>query len=139
MSYFVAIIALLCFTAGSAQTLNDKGGVMNVDTIGTESKSLNLYNSPLYSDSLASSFCIVIKQEVKAHKHLNHCEHVIVNDGEGQMKLADKTFSIKKGDVIFIPKNTIHSVKRTGEKPLKVISIQAPFFDGKDRIMIEEK
>lgn len=111
----------------------------NTDTIGLSSKTENLYNVPLYSDSLSSSFCIVIKKEVKAHKHLHHCEHVVVAEGEGLMKLADKTFTIKKGDVIFIAKNTIHSVKTTSKTPLKVISIQAPFFDGKDRIMIEEK
>lgn len=140
MRFFVAIIGVIYFTAASAQTLAEsKGGARNVDTIGSSSKSVNLYNSPLYSDSLASSFCIVIKKEVKEHKHLYHCEHVIVNEGEGLMKLGDKTFTIKKGDVIFIPKNTVHSVKNTGEKPLKVISIQAPYFDGKDRIMTEEK
>jgi mannose-6-phosphate isomerase-like protein (cupin superfamily) len=63
----------------------------------------------------------------------------LVIEGEGQMSLADKSFKIKKGDLVFIPKNTIHSVKTTSKQPLKVVSIQAPLFDGKDRISIEEK
>ena len=52
---------------------------------------------------------------------------------------ADKSFKIKKGDLVFIPKNTIHSVITTSKQPLKVVSIQAPLFDGTDRISIEEK
>ncbi|MBA3663949.1 MAG: cupin domain-containing protein [Bacteroidetes bacterium] len=135
------ILCLLFFLSElNAQTLPVRSfeGI-NTDTIGAASKTENLYNVPLYSDSLASSFCIVIKKEVKAHKHVYHSEHIIVQQGEGIMKLGERTFPIKKGDVIFIPKNQIHSVKTTGKTPLKVISIQAPLFDGKDRVMTEEK
>ncbi|MGE0567253.1 MAG: cupin domain-containing protein [Bacteroidia bacterium] len=91
----------------------------------------------LFSDSLVSSFCIIIKSEVRAHKHMNHSEHVIVQEGEALMKLGDKEFNIKEGDVIFIPKGTTHSVLVKGKKPLKVISVQAPLFKGDDRVMME--
>ena len=43
-----------------------------------------------------------------------------------------------KGDFVFIPKNTPHSVNVISKVPLKVISVQAPFFDGKDRVLLEE-
>ena len=109
----------------------------NTDTIGVKTLSDNLYNKPLFSDSLASSFVIVIKKEVKSHKHLNHTEHVVVLAGSGEMKLNGKVFEIKKGDVVFIPKNSVHSVKTTSKEPLKVLSLQAPFFDGKDRVFTE--
>lgn len=89
-------------------------------------------------DSLSSSFCILIPNEVKPHKHLHHSEQVYVLQGEGEMKLADKTIKIKKGDLIFIPKNTVHAVKCLGKKKLKVISIQSPNFDGTDRVMVNE-
>jgi mannose-6-phosphate isomerase-like protein (cupin superfamily) len=61
----------------------------------------------------------------------------VVLEGSGQMTLGTKGFGIKKGDVIFIPKNTVHSVISMGDQPLKVISIQAPKFDGKDRVFID--
>lgn len=112
---------------------------LSVDTIGLGSTSDNIYNKALFSDSLSSSFCIVIKKEVKGHKHLHHSEQVMVIEGEGSMVLGDKILNIKKGDVIFIPKNTVHSVKNTGIVPLKVLSVQAPFFDGKDRVFVEGK
>ncbi len=113
--------------------------VVNLDTLKAPSKTDNIYNKALFNDSLCSSFCIVIKNEVKPHKHQYHSEHVYVIEGEGQMKLGNQEFKIKKNDFIFIPKNTDHSVKTTSKQPLKVISVQAPFFDGKDRIILEEK
>lgn len=136
----VLVILLLVLAKGyTAQTIPTlDASSLNVDTIGKNSKAENLYTKPLFGDSLSSSFCIVIKKEVKAHRHAMHSEHVMVVEGEGLMKLDGKEFVVKKGDVIFIPQNKIHSVKSTGKVPLKVISIQSPLFDGKDRIM-EEK
>lgn len=74
---------------------------------------------------------------MRAHKHLNHTEHVFVLEGKALMKIADRTVEIKKGDMIFIPKNTVHSVTTISKEPLKVLSWQAPFFDGKDRYFVD--
>ena len=112
--------------------------IFATDTIGTQTLSDNIYNKALAGDSLASSFCILIKKEVKAHKHQKHSEHVLVLEGTGLMKLNGKTFEIKKGDLVFIERNQVHSVKNTGPVPLKVLSIQAPRFDGSDRVFVPE-
>lgn len=109
----------------------------STDTVGLKTLSDNLYNKPAFNDSLASSFVIVIKKEVKAHKHLHHAEHIVVLEGQGQMIIGEKKLTINKGEIVFIPKNTVHSVKSTGNIPLKVVSVQAPYFDGKDRVFIE--
>jgi len=124
---------LLMFFVG-ALSAQDKN-LINTEEI--EPGNLAVTNKSLFSDSLASSFCIIIKSEVRAHKHLKHTEHVIVQSGEGVMKMNDKEFTIKPGDVIFIPKNTVHSVIVKGKKPLKVLSIQSPNFNGDDRVMME--
>lgn len=128
--------SILFFVSGifalqtSAQNLRQ-----SADTIKAPVVYENIYSRALYTDTNnVSSFVIFIKKEVKAHKHLSHAEHVIVIEGKAEMTLNDKTFSIKKGDVIFIPKNSFHSVKTSSKIPLKVLSIQAPYFDGKDRI-----
>lgn len=133
MYNWITIFLTVCFCSVNSQT------VINLDTLTLPAKTENIFNRSLFSDSLASSFCIIIKNEVKPHKHQYHSEHVYVIDGEAQMRLGEKTFKIKKGDLVFIPKNTVHAVKTTSKQPLKVISIQAPLFDGKDRIIIEEK
>jgi mannose-6-phosphate isomerase-like protein (cupin superfamily) len=126
----VIIVLSLCYS------FNAKAQLATTDSIGAKTVS-ELYNKALFGDSLASSFVIVIKKEVKHHKHIHHSEHVVVLEGSGQMTLGNKGFAIKKGDVIFIPKNTIHSVISMGETPLKVLSIQSPKFDGKDRVFID--
>src|SRR5687768_4866018 len=99
----------------------------SLDTIKAPAPFDNLYSRPLYSDSLVSSFVILIKKEVKKHKHLSHAEHVYVLEGEGEMLLGDKTLKIKKGDMLFIPKNTVHALKVTSAIPVKVLSVQAPY------------
>jgi mannose-6-phosphate isomerase-like protein (cupin superfamily) len=113
--------------------------VSGFDTIGRFTKSENIYSRKVSGDSLSTTFCILIKKEVKAHKHIFHSENVLILEGEGLMKLDGKIFAIKKGDVIFISKNATHSVKTTGKIPLKVLSIQSPAFDGSDRVFVEEK
>jgi mannose-6-phosphate isomerase-like protein (cupin superfamily) len=137
MHCFNLITVLLLYSCVTPITIGAQT-VSKTDTIGSTSKTENIYNKALYSDSLCSSFCIVIKNEVKPHKHHYHSEHVTVLEGEGLMKLDGKSFTIRKGDVVFIPKNAVHSVKRIGLIPLKVISVQAPYFDGKDRVIVEE-
>ncbi|MBA3679816.1 MAG: cupin domain-containing protein [Bacteroidetes bacterium] len=133
MRWLTVIFFVTLIYSVSSQT------VVNLDTLKLPLQTENVFNKALFSDSLASSFCIIIKNEVKSHKHQYHSEHVYVMEGEAQMRLGEKIFKIKKGDLVFIPKNTIHAVKTTSKQPLKVISIQAPIFDGKDRIIIEEK
>lgn len=127
------VLFFLISLSGNTQTL-----YQSLDTIKPPAKYENIYSRPLYKDSLeVSSTIIFIKKEVKAHKHIEHAEHVYVVEGTAEMTIGDKTFKIKKGDMIFIPKNMFHSVRTTSSRPLKVVSVQAPFFDGKDRVMKE--
>ena len=109
-----------------------------LDTVKAYGNYENIYLRKLYSDSLVSSFVIFIKKEVKAHRHVYHTEQVVILDGEGEMLIGDKKSSVRKGDILFIPKGTLHSLKVLSPTPMKVLSIQAPFFDGKDRVMAEE-
>jgi mannose-6-phosphate isomerase-like protein (cupin superfamily) len=109
----------------------------SLDTIKAPAVYDNIYSKNISSDSLSSGFVIFIKKEVKKHKHIEHTEHVYVLEGEGEMLLGDKLIKVKKGDIIFIPKNTVHSLKVNSKTPMKVLSIQSPFFDGMDRVLVE--
>lgn len=109
----------------------------SLDTIQPPASYENIYNIPVSSDSLSSSFVIFIKKEVKSHKHVTHTEHVYILDGNGEMTLGKKKFQVKKGDMIFIPKNTFHSLKVSSSTAVKVLSVQSPKFDGTDRVLEE--
>jgi quercetin dioxygenase-like cupin family protein len=90
----------------------------------------------LGNDSLSSGFFISIPDKVDSHYHKDHSEHVYIIDGNGIMNLGADTFSVAAGDYIFIPRNTIHGLRVKSLQPVKVLSIQSPFFDGRDRIPI---
>jgi mannose-6-phosphate isomerase-like protein (cupin superfamily) len=109
---------------------------ISTDTLLVKSYEKPVTSDLIYSDSLVSSFVLSIKDEVKTHKHVHHTEQVFVLSGIAMMTLSGRTFEVKEGDMIIIPKGEIHSVKVI-TSPLRVISVQAPNFDGKDRIFVE--
>jgi mannose-6-phosphate isomerase-like protein (cupin superfamily) len=109
--------------------------IKSTDTI-LPSKGEKVKVTLIHHDTLSSSFHIIIPKEVALHKHLHHTEQVIILEGTGVMTLADKNFNVKRGDVILIPKNTPHSLKVTSKIPLRCISVQAPYFDGTDRVLL---
>jgi len=97
----------------------------------------NIHVHKLDTDKNKSAVIIWIKKGVKAHIHEYHSETLVVLEGTGTMYVGDSSYSIKGGDYISVPENTVHSVTVTSEIPLKVISIQAPEFVGKDRVFVE--
>ncbi len=96
----------------------------------------NLAKHPLFSDPHTTSVLLWINGEIKLHKHEAHSEHVLVLAGKGLMRLGEETFTVRKGDLIFIPEGTPHAVT-VKKGVLKVISIQSPQFDGTDRVPLE--
>ena len=94
---------------------------------------------PYGGDSLPSGFIISIPQSVPLHRHEKHSEYVVVVSGFAMMTLGPDSFPIRPGSLIWIPKNKEHSVRVLSKEPLKVVSIQAPYFDGTDRILVPIK
>lgn len=111
----------------------------NTDTLKVPKNFDNVHVQSLAHDSLQSVFVIWVKKEVKGHFHAAHTECIVVLEGRAVMWLNDEHITIKRGDVIHVPSGTKHAVLEVkGNKTLKVISIQAPYFDGKDRIFIQD-
>ncbi len=129
------ITLLLCCALGLSGSTRGQRIISEADrTCATGEGSVHV--SALYSDSLCSSFLICIDTEVKPHVHVHHTEHVFVLDGEGVMRLGDVERTVRTGDAIIIPAGTVHAVKVRGTSPLRVISVQAPRFDGTDRVFV---
>lgn len=91
----------------------------------------------LATDKHASQFLIFVRQAVKNHRHLSHSETIYVLEGRGQMQLGDRQFAIGPGDFIQVPEGVVHGVRVSSDQPLKVLSVQAPEFDGTDRVWVE--
>mgnify|MGYP001049230379 CR=1 FL=1 len=111
--------------------------VHSLPKISAAPKSENISITPLGSNKDASDYVIFIKENVKAHYHAEHTELVYVLAGTGTMQLGKRTVNINAGDYIRIPPKMVHAVKVTSKKPLKVLSIQTPEFDGKDRHFVD--
>ncbi|MDF1676842.1 MAG: cupin domain-containing protein [Vicingaceae bacterium] len=126
----VLYTALFIFVA----TLSFSQEITNVKDLQPSEDYDNIHIKKLDTDSNSTSFVIWIKQGVKSHKHEHHSEVLYVIEGEGEMTIGEKTNKIKGGDYFRIPKNTYHSLKVTSKEPVKVISVQAPEFFGKDRV-----
>lgn len=107
---------------------------IDVKTISPDTTFDNIHVKKLYSDTNSTSFLIWVKSSVKSHKHITHTETIQIIEGAAIMTIDSKTFPIKEHDFFVIPPNTYHSVKVTSPTPLKLISIQSPFFNGDDRI-----
>jgi quercetin dioxygenase-like cupin family protein len=97
----------------------------------------NIYTEKISEDSLQSTFFIAVKKNVLHHYHKEHSECIVILSGKGDMTLGNQKIKLRKGVQVSIPKNTIHSVAVRSKKPLRVISIQSPMFDVKDRHFVE--
>ena len=107
---------------------------VNLNTLNPGLEYENIHVKKLDSDSNSTSFLIWIKNHVKEHKHEHHSEVIYVIEGKGEMTIGNNSFKIKTGDYFKIPKNTYHALKVSDTIPIKVISVQAPEFFGKDRV-----
>lgn len=106
----------------------------NLNDLSFNPQEAGIQTHRLYDDSLSSSFLIYVRDSVPEHFHRDHAEQVFILEGEAEMMLGEKQFRVIPGDIIYIPRNTTHKVKVLSSKPLKLLSFQAPFFDGKDRV-----
>ncbi len=98
----------------------------------------NIKVKKLALDSLSSGFLIWVKKNVRPHRHEFHSETVYIIEGEGEMVVDNDTLHIKPGSYVFIPTNKVHSLTVDESKGvMKALSVQAPFFDGTDRVFVE--
>ena len=108
------------------------------DTITMPEEANTIYVHRIAGDSLSTTFLILVEEKVPMHKHDKHSETVVVLEGTASMLLGEENIEIKKGDILFIPAGTWHKLIVTSEVPLKVVSVQAPHFDGTDRIFYQK-
>jgi mannose-6-phosphate isomerase-like protein (cupin superfamily) len=87
----------------------------------------NLLNNPNYEKFSVAKVKIVGEQKFGSNPNSDLAYFVL--EGEGKFFIEDKAFSVKKGDLIFIPKNTKY--KDSGN--LTLLAISSPRFDKNKR------
>jgi len=67
--------------------------------------------------------------------HYKRSEHWVITSGEAEVCLDDKTFTLKSGDSVYIPKEARHTIKNTTDDPLEFIEVQTGTYFGEDDIV----
>lgn len=129
---------LLLLTLMATCYLGHTQSIQSVDSIQPAEFFDNIYIHKIDGDELTTWFIIWVRDSVRTHKHIKHTETIYILEGEGKFYFGDSAVTVNKGDLLFIPKHTWHSVKVTSSKPMKVISNQSPAFYGEDRRFKDE-
>tara|TARA_R110002072_G_scaffold81750_2_gene186935 strand:- start:147 stop:587 length:441 start_codon:yes stop_codon:yes gene_type:complete len=63
-------------------------------------------------------------KRLSLQKHLHRSEYWLVASGVGIVQVGEKEISLKSGNSVVIPKNTVHRVTNPGQETLVFIEIQ---------------
>lgn len=91
----------------------------------------------LAGGEFGSVFVATPKSPIRPHYHAEHDETVVIVRGSGRVRLGESERKVKSGDVVFVPRGTIHAyLPEVGDEV--IVSCFAPVFDGKDRIFVDK-
>ena len=139
LTIFLIVGFIGSFDAYSTDTLSDGKSGVYINSIKMPENTENIYVHKLSTDKHSSQFVVFVRQFVPTHKHEHHSESVYVLSGEGEFNLNGQVSKISSGHFIYIPEGAVHGVKTTSKEPLKVLSVQAPEFFGKDRVPVPSR
>jgi quercetin dioxygenase-like cupin family protein len=80
-------------------------------------------------ESISANIATSSGDESKLHTQPDHDEIVVVIDGEAEFRIGEEIRKVGPGDLMFIPRNTLHGRVRTLSESMSALSIYAPYFD----------
>lgn len=85
----------------------------------------------------ASYHIVCVNTSEKPHVHDKHDLVVTVLSGNARIHLGLKTHNLTAGDVIQIPRGTLHWIENTGgKKPTEAYAVFTPPYQGKDKRLV---
>jgi len=79
----------------------------------------------------------IVPREVPDHYHRVSDEMYYIHSGSGRMRLGDSYTEVAPGDIISIPRNTVHGLVKTGGESMVIFIITSPPFDpDRDRFVV---
>ena len=63
------------------------------------------------------------------HRQPNHEELLIVLEGEGDFQVGEETRTVRTGDFIFVPRDTVHGTVATRVAPFTYLAMISPRID----------
>lgn len=132
----IGSLAIADLTESSAQGAQAKvGSVAKLLAEASADPAAPITTAPFATGEHCSINLLSVKGAVPDHYHERHEETVLIEFGSGTMRLGDKKVRVAAGDLMHIPKGVVHGfVPDSGG--VRVVSIFAPAFDGKDRVLV---
>jgi mannose-6-phosphate isomerase-like protein (cupin superfamily) len=78
----------------------------------------------------------VLGSEMPAHLHRAHEEVIIVQSGTVEAMVGSRRVLLGPGDVLLVPRDTVHSGRVASGGPARGYSVFSPAFDGVDRVPV---
>jgi mannose-6-phosphate isomerase-like protein (cupin superfamily) len=136
-SLFIAFVAVLLFS-GCDSGHSRSGRIIAPDrTIGGIEWSLDDLTKPIairplhtYEDMSVS--LIRLASAEKPHTHNKHDLTVVMLSGSGILHIGDRSVPVQAGDIMEIPRGTVHWAENVGPGACEVYAIFSPPYDGKD-------
>ncbi len=75
------------------------------------------------------------RQKLSLQKHSYRSEHWVVTSGKAKVILRDEIIYLSKGESIYIPIETKHSLENELDEPLEIIEVQTGDYLGEDDIV----
>ena len=85
---------------------------------------MNIQMSKTNNGIDSMSFCsedIIPGRKLRVHKHLYNDEFIFIQNGDGIATVGEKNIDIKKGTVMFIPRDVWHGIQNTGKETMRMV------------------
>lgn len=86
-----------------------------------------------------SHHLVQIRDREKPHLHQRHDGTVFMFKGSGYLIMDKVRIDLMAGDVVYIPRGTVHYFVNTGSDPAVAFVVFAPPFDGKDTVPVDSR
>jgi mannose-6-phosphate isomerase-like protein (cupin superfamily) len=97
---------------------------------------LDRANAPVANQSLAEA-TIPPGSATQPHYHAVTEEFYYVVEGAGAMRIDGDERPVAVGDAILIPPGAIHTLRNTGDAPLRILCCCAPAYSHEDTFLID--
>lgn len=94
----------------------------------------------LFDGQFITANAAIIEESGDAlHTQPDHDEIVLIVEGDADFRVGDDVRHVSAGDLVFIPRNTLHGpILRAGRR-LSTLSLYAPFFDRARKNIVWER
>lgn len=99
-----------------------------LDDIEVLTKNNKYFRNVIYTSSNLQLVLMTLipGEEIGQEIHSNVDQFFRIENGKGELVIADNVYEINPGDAIIVPKGTYHNVRNTGSVTLKLYTIYSP-------------